>query len=43
MYLFFVSLYTRALQSLTISPYGEVLHLRSFTELERSLLCSYAM
>jgi len=31
----------KALQSVTISLNGEVLSLRSFSELERSLLCSY--
>ena len=33
----------RALQSATISMYGEALYLRSFSELERSLLCSYGL
>ena len=33
--------YFRAMQSLTISPNGETFHLRSFSELERRILCAY--
>ena len=32
---------SRAMQSLIVSPNGESFHLRSFSELERQLLCSY--
>ncbi len=33
----------RAIQSATISLNGEIIHLRSFSELERALLCSYGL